>query len=114
MDCIKNKAKRDTWYTYRDKFAWNRRESNKTLAEIHALTGHSTPEKALKSIMNAEKMQQVWKKIRHTDKKHIDSLITTLQITITWPSTTRDEHSRMKLDSPKIANYWWTVETPKE
>jgi len=23
MNYVKNKAKRDTWYTYRNKFAWN-------------------------------------------------------------------------------------------
>eukprot|EP00957_Ditylum_brightwellii_P152205 11587603-Ditylum_brightwellii.AAC.1 len=50
-------------------------------------------------------MQQVWKKIGHADKKHIDSLIITLQIPITWPSTTSDEHSRIKLDNPKTANF---------
>eukprot|EP00957_Ditylum_brightwellii_P083756 6366229-Ditylum_brightwellii.AAC.1 len=59
-------------------------------------------------------MQQVWKKIRHADNKHIDSLITPLQIPITWPSSTSDEHSTIKSDNPKTANYWWTVDTPKE
>eukprot|EP00957_Ditylum_brightwellii_P067249 5103217-Ditylum_brightwellii.AAC.1 len=59
-------------------------------------------------------MQQVWKKIGHADKKHIDSSITNLQIPITWPYTTSDEHSIIKLDNPKTANYWWTVETSKE
>eukprot|EP00957_Ditylum_brightwellii_P198123 15095060-Ditylum_brightwellii.AAC.1 len=59
-------------------------------------------------------MQQVWRKIGHTDKKHIDSSITNLQIPITWPSTTSDEHSTIKLDNPKTANYQQTVETPKE
>eukprot|EP00957_Ditylum_brightwellii_P068259 5181719-Ditylum_brightwellii.AAC.1 len=73
-----------------------RRESNKTLAEIHALMGNTSTEKGLKSIMNVEKMQQIWKKIGGADKKHIDSLITTLQIPITWPSTTSDEHSTIK------------------
>eukprot|EP00957_Ditylum_brightwellii_P039942 3023719-Ditylum_brightwellii.AAC.1 len=34
------------------------RESNETLAEIHALMGNTSTAKALKSIMNAEKMQQ--------------------------------------------------------
>eukprot|EP00957_Ditylum_brightwellii_P091364 6956460-Ditylum_brightwellii.AAC.1 len=91
-----------------------RRESNETLAEIHALTRNTSTEKALKSIMNAEKMQQVWKKIGHADKKHIDSLMTTFQIPIPWPSTTSDEHSTIKLDNPKTANSWRTVGTPKE
>eukprot|EP00957_Ditylum_brightwellii_P065631 4977597-Ditylum_brightwellii.AAC.1 len=59
-------------------------------------------------------MQQVWKKIGHADTKHIDSLITTLQISITWPSTTCDEHSTIELDNPKTANYWQTVDTPRE
>eukprot|EP00957_Ditylum_brightwellii_P092169 7017075-Ditylum_brightwellii.AAC.1 len=90
------------------------RESNETRAEIHALKGNTSTEKALKSIMNAEKMQQVWKKRGHADRKHIDSLITTLQIPITWPSTNFDEQSTIKLDNPKTANYWRTVDTPKE
>eukprot|EP00957_Ditylum_brightwellii_P028584 2159946-Ditylum_brightwellii.AAC.1 len=59
-------------------------------------------------------MQQVWKKIGHADKKYIDSSITTLQIPITWPSTTSDEQSTIKLDNPKTANYWQIVDTPKE
>eukprot|EP00957_Ditylum_brightwellii_P099300 7563989-Ditylum_brightwellii.AAC.1 len=59
-------------------------------------------------------MQQVWKKIRHGNKKHIDSLIPTLQIPITWPSTSSDEQSTTKLDNPKTATYWQTVNTPKE
>eukprot|EP00957_Ditylum_brightwellii_P050175 3804461-Ditylum_brightwellii.AAC.1 len=59
-------------------------------------------------------MQQVWKKIGHADKKNIDSLITNLQIPITWPTTTSAEQSTIKLDNPKTANYWRTVNTPKE
>eukprot|EP00957_Ditylum_brightwellii_P156300 11896550-Ditylum_brightwellii.AAC.1 len=65
--------------------------------------------------MNAEKTQQVWKKIGYADKKNIDSSITNLQIPITWSSTTTsDEQSTIELDKPKKANYWRTVDTPKE
>eukprot|EP00957_Ditylum_brightwellii_P152070 11578625-Ditylum_brightwellii.AAC.1 len=46
-------------------------------------------------------MQQVWKKIGYADKKNIDSLITNLQIPITWPSTTGGEQSTIDLNNPK-------------
>eukprot|EP00957_Ditylum_brightwellii_P092856 7069087-Ditylum_brightwellii.AAC.1 len=59
-------------------------------------------------------MQQVWKNIGHADKKHIDSMITTLQFPITWPSTTSDEQSTIKLDNHKTATYWQTVDTLEE
>eukprot|EP00957_Ditylum_brightwellii_P148303 11291150-Ditylum_brightwellii.AAC.1 len=64
--------------------------------------------------MSAEKMQQVWKKIGYADTKNIDSSITNLQIPITWPSNISDERSNIELDNPKRANYWRTVDTPKE
>eukprot|EP00957_Ditylum_brightwellii_P181884 13857140-Ditylum_brightwellii.AAC.1 len=90
------------------------RESNETLVEIHTLLGDTSTAKALKSIINAEKIQQVWKKIGHADKKNIDSSITNLQIPITWPSTTSDKQRTIELDNPKKANYWRAVDTPKE
>eukprot|EP00957_Ditylum_brightwellii_P015154 1142379-Ditylum_brightwellii.AAC.1 len=53
-------------------------ESNKKIANIHALTGNITKEKALKMVINAEAMSAMWNMIRFTDKgmekKHIDSL----------------------------------------
>eukprot|EP00957_Ditylum_brightwellii_P099000 7541513-Ditylum_brightwellii.AAC.1 len=108
-----SKTRREIKTIIRKSKEW-RKESNNILEEIHALMGNTSTEKALKSIMNAEKMQQVWKKIGHADKKHIGSLITTLQILITWPSTTSDEQSMTTLDNPKAANCWQTVNTPKE
>eukprot|EP00957_Ditylum_brightwellii_P073139 5559043-Ditylum_brightwellii.AAC.1 len=46
------------------------------LAEIYSVTGKTTAEKALKSIINAEQMKKVRTKIGHADKKKEMELIT--------------------------------------
>eukprot|EP00957_Ditylum_brightwellii_P186911 14233415-Ditylum_brightwellii.AAC.1 len=59
---------------------------NRKLAEIYALTGKTTTKKALKSIINAEQMKKIWKKIGYADKKKEMGSITSLQIPVTWLS----------------------------
>ena len=53
-------------------------EYNKTIASINAITGKTTKEKALKAIVNADKMAKVWTKIGHADKKYESGLIASL------------------------------------
>ena len=57
-------------------------EYNKTIASIYEVTGKTT-KKALKAIVNAEKMAKVWDKIGHADEKYESGLITSLQIPVT-------------------------------
>jgi hypothetical protein len=59
-----------------------REESNKMLAGIYSLTGKTTAEKALKSIIDAEQMKKVWAKIRHANKKKEMGSISSLQVPI--------------------------------
>ena len=80
-----------------------RDKENHKLATIHALTGKTDKEKALKSIVNAEKMSTMWQKIRFTDRKRINSSLTSLQIPSSWPETTEDVSSVKEMDNPKTA-----------
>eukprot|EP00957_Ditylum_brightwellii_P058462 4433358-Ditylum_brightwellii.AAC.1 len=50
------------------KVAETRQQHNKTIAQIHALTDKKNTEQALKAIMNAETMSNMWKKIGYTDQ----------------------------------------------
>eukprot|EP00957_Ditylum_brightwellii_P197802 15068545-Ditylum_brightwellii.AAC.1 len=65
--------------------AAKREESNKVMAEIYSLTGKTTAEKALKSIINTEQMKKVWTKVGRADKKKEMGSISLLQVPITWP-----------------------------
>eukprot|EP00957_Ditylum_brightwellii_P007767 587510-Ditylum_brightwellii.AAC.1 len=84
------------------------------LAKIYSLTGKTTAEKVLKSIINAEQMKKVWTKIGHAGKKKEMGPISLLQGPITWPDADVDTSTITQLDNPKEAEYWKTIETPKE
>eukprot|EP00957_Ditylum_brightwellii_P145527 11080407-Ditylum_brightwellii.AAC.1 len=59
-------------------------------------------------------MAKVWTKIGHADKKYEFGLITSLQITVTWPSSDCGENQIRSLDNLKEAHHWRTVETQQE
>eukprot|EP00957_Ditylum_brightwellii_P028184 2128579-Ditylum_brightwellii.AAC.1 len=79
-------------------------ESNCQLAAIHALTCNVTEEKALKSIISAEQMSTVWKKILHTHKKNHHGSITSLRIPESWPHIGEDINTVKTLENPQKAN----------
>eukprot|EP00957_Ditylum_brightwellii_P172767 13152380-Ditylum_brightwellii.AAC.1 len=58
------------------KSAESRQQHNKTIAQIHALTGKKNAEQALKAITNADSMSTMWKKIGYADKGHAENNIT--------------------------------------
>eukprot|EP00957_Ditylum_brightwellii_P186973 14239238-Ditylum_brightwellii.AAC.1 len=84
------------------------------MASIHALTGKVDKEKALKSIINAEKISTVWSKIAHTYKKNQHSSITSLKIPESWPQIGDEINTVTNLDNPKKAKVWQLIETPQE
>eukprot|EP00957_Ditylum_brightwellii_P192991 14694531-Ditylum_brightwellii.AAC.1 len=85
-----------------------RENENQKLASIYTLTGKVEKEKVLKSIVTAEKMSQIWKKIQFTDKKQTKGSIIFLQILSSWPQTTNDMSLVLSFESPKKATEWRT------
>eukprot|EP00957_Ditylum_brightwellii_P160030 12181543-Ditylum_brightwellii.AAC.1 len=75
------------------------------VAKIYSLTGKTTVEKALKSIINAEQMNKVWTKIGHADLKKEMGLISLLQVPITWTDVDIDISTVTQLNNPKEAEY---------
>eukprot|EP00957_Ditylum_brightwellii_P021048 1585902-Ditylum_brightwellii.AAC.1 len=59
-------------------------------------------------------MKKVWTKIGHANKKKEMGSISLLQVPITWPDADVDKSTVAQLNNPKEAEYWKTVETPKE
>eukprot|EP00957_Ditylum_brightwellii_P006398 486131-Ditylum_brightwellii.AAC.1 len=59
-------------------------------------------------------MSTMWQKIRFTDEKRINSLLTSLQIPSSWPETTEDISSVKEVENPKTANEWRTVDTAQD
>eukprot|EP00957_Ditylum_brightwellii_P205521 15344240-Ditylum_brightwellii.AAC.1 len=59
-------------------------------------------------------MKKVWIKIGHADKKKEMGSISLLQVPTTWPDVDIDISAVTQLNNPKEAEYWKTVETPKE
>eukprot|EP00957_Ditylum_brightwellii_P037063 2806361-Ditylum_brightwellii.AAC.1 len=60
--------------------AEKRQEHNKKVVGIHALTGEITAEQAMKAIINAKDMANMWKKISYADKGKQDNNITSILI----------------------------------
>eukprot|EP00957_Ditylum_brightwellii_P087887 6693149-Ditylum_brightwellii.AAC.1 len=79
---------------------------NRELASIHDLTGKVDEEKALKSIISAEKMSTVWKKVSYTDSKKQSKPLTSLQILASWPPTEEHIDSIKSLEKPMTASEW--------
>eukprot|EP00957_Ditylum_brightwellii_P186100 14168569-Ditylum_brightwellii.AAC.1 len=59
-------------------------------------------------------MSTMWKKIRFTDRKRINSSITSLQIPSSWPGTIEDVSSVKEVENPNTAKEWRTVDTPQD
>ena len=86
------------------KAAETRQQHNKTIAQIHALTGKKNAEQALKDIMNAETMSNMWKKIGYTDKGHTENNIKSISIPDTWPDMSTPILADGVLENPKTAS----------
>eukprot|EP00957_Ditylum_brightwellii_P143270 10915254-Ditylum_brightwellii.AAC.1 len=71
---------------------------------MHAITGNTTAEKALKSIINAEHVKKVWAKIGYIDKKKDLGSISSLQVPLVWPDANVDYVNVVNLDNPKRQN----------
>eukprot|EP00957_Ditylum_brightwellii_P023817 1797270-Ditylum_brightwellii.AAC.1 len=67
------------------KAAETRKQHNKTMAQIHSLTGKKKAEQAFNAIMNAETMSNMWKKIGCAYKGHTENNITSISILDKWP-----------------------------
>ena len=70
--------------------AEKRREYNKIIAQIHALTGEVKAKQAVKVIINAETMKTMWKKIGYADKGRVENNIMSISIPTSWPAMTTE------------------------
>eukprot|EP00957_Ditylum_brightwellii_P150526 11462016-Ditylum_brightwellii.AAC.1 len=59
-------------------------------------------------------MKKIWTKIGHVNKEKETDSISLLQVLVMWPDADVDTSTVTQLDNPKEAEYWKTVETPKE
>eukprot|EP00957_Ditylum_brightwellii_P011568 874449-Ditylum_brightwellii.AAC.1 len=94
--------------------AEKRREHNKKVAEIHALTGDTTAEHAMKAIINSEDMSNMSKKIAYADKGKRDNNLTSISILAPWPDMNTTIMADCELEDPQKAEQWCTVELPEE
>eukprot|EP00957_Ditylum_brightwellii_P092440 7039506-Ditylum_brightwellii.AAC.1 len=81
------------------KAAETRLQHNKTIAQIHSLTNEKNAEQAIKAIMYAETMSNMWKKIGYAD---------------TWPDMSTPLLADDELENPKTAFTWCKVDPPEE
>eukprot|EP00957_Ditylum_brightwellii_P116667 8899492-Ditylum_brightwellii.AAC.1 len=63
---------------------------------------------------NTEYIKKVWAEIGYADKKKNIGSISSLQVLVRWPDVHDGTVNVTNLDNPKNAEYWKTVETPKE
>eukprot|EP00957_Ditylum_brightwellii_P095828 7301012-Ditylum_brightwellii.AAC.1 len=96
------------------KAAETRQQHNKTISQIHALTCKKNAEQALKAIMNAETMYNMWKKIGYAHKGRAENNITSISIPDTWPDMTTLILADDKLENPKTASTWHKIDVPEE
>ena len=96
------------------KSAEKRCEHNKTIAEIHALLGGNTTEQALKAIIYAEDMSNMWKKISYANKNKYESNVSSISIPDSWPDADTTITADCKLKVPKKAETWCTIDLPEE
>eukprot|EP00957_Ditylum_brightwellii_P004765 362792-Ditylum_brightwellii.AAC.1 len=87
---------------------------NKQVAEIHALLGDITAEKAPKAIINVEDMANMWRKISYADKGNTENQLITLSITELWPSMETTIMYKCKLEDPTKASIRRKLELPEE
>eukprot|EP00957_Ditylum_brightwellii_P122500 9341805-Ditylum_brightwellii.AAC.1 len=88
------------------KAAETRQQHNKTIAQIHALTGKKNTEQALKAVMNAETMSNMWKKIGYADKGCAENNITSISIPDTWSDISIPILADDELENLKTASIW--------
>ena len=96
------------------KAAEARQQHNKTIAQIHSLTGEKNADKTLKATMNAKTMSNMWKKIGYADKGCTENNITSISIPDTWPDMSTPILAEDVLENPKTASTWRKVDLPKE
>eukprot|EP00957_Ditylum_brightwellii_P068794 5222387-Ditylum_brightwellii.AAC.1 len=76
--------------------------------------GDIMAEQAMKAIINAEGMANMWKKISYTDKEKRDNNITSLSIPASWLDINIVITPKIELEDPKKAQQLRTVDLPEE
>eukprot|EP00957_Ditylum_brightwellii_P115175 8783783-Ditylum_brightwellii.AAC.1 len=70
------------------------------------MTGKKNAEQALKTIMNAETMSNMWKKIGYADKDCTENNVTSISIPDIWPDMSTPILADDVLENPKTASTW--------
>eukprot|EP00957_Ditylum_brightwellii_P207438 15352980-Ditylum_brightwellii.AAC.1 len=76
--------------------------------------GEITAEQAIKTIIDAKDMANMWKKISFADKGKQDNNITSILIPEAWPGINTIITPEMELEDPKKVQQWRTVNLPEE
>eukprot|EP00957_Ditylum_brightwellii_P107179 8177664-Ditylum_brightwellii.AAC.1 len=71
---------------------------------MHAVTGEKNAKQALKAIINAEIMFNMWKKIWYADKGCAENNITLIPIPDTWPDMSTLVLAYDVLENPKTSS----------
>eukprot|EP00957_Ditylum_brightwellii_P130739 9974614-Ditylum_brightwellii.AAC.1 len=76
--------------------------------------GEITVEQAMKTIINAKDMANMWRKIPYTDKEKRDNNTSLILIPASWPGISTIITPEMELEDPQKAQQWRTVDLPEE
>eukprot|EP00957_Ditylum_brightwellii_P036240 2745419-Ditylum_brightwellii.AAC.1 len=71
-------------------------------------------EQAMKAIINAEDMANMWRKLLYRDEGKEDNNITLILILASWPDINTIITPEIELEDPKKAQQWRTVDPPEE